>query len=470
MNLYDAEGNAIYTESDLDISACVKKGEAGSYKMGGNHVEIHQVFDGGLTVAYVINGMAYYNKLLSFLGLAALTCLLVCGIVMLITYKISKQISKPIHEMCRNVEKIDLEQGIHYEVVDTGIDELEFLSDSLKQMSSQLGVSLERIITLKDYETHAKMLALQAQMHPHFLFNTLTTIGTMAEESGNEKVAAMCMNLTQMFRYIASEDSKGVKMFEEIRHVERYVDIMKERFPEAVVEIDIPLEDLGCVIPKLTIQPLVENAFKYCNRKKPWISVKGSRIPDGRWQVEVQDNGPGFTHEKVCLYVIRLLELSKTDQGNGNLDEIQERMIRSISMSISERELYENLLMEFRSVNRYMENLYEDNVETRLLDYVNEHYLRIESVEKVAEEFGYNYAYLSRVFKKKVGESMNRYITEKKMALAKELLEKHPDMTLTEISEMCGYNDYRYFSRVFKAETGASPSEYRENVNSKASQ
>lgn len=318
MNLYDSDGNAIYTESNLDVIDYVKTGEKGSYRQRENLVEVHPVFDGKLMVVYVIDRMAYYEKLLSFLGLSVIVCLIVCGIVMMITYQISNQISRPIHEMCRNVEKINLEQGVNYEKVDTNIDELEFLSDSLKEMSTHLGVSLERIITLKDYETHAKMLALQAQMQPHFLFNTLTMIGTMAEEDGNEKIASICMNLTQMFRYIAAEDSRGVKMFEEIRHVERYVEIMKERFPEAVVVIDIPLEALGCLIPKLSIQPLVENAFKYCNRKKPWICLKGSVTEDGRWQVEVQDNGTGFSGEKVREIMGKCSESMKEEKTLSN--------------------------------------------------------------------------------------------------------------------------------------------------------
>lgn len=173
------------------------------------------------------------------------------------------------------------------------------------------------------------------------------------------------------------------------------------------------------------------------------------------------NHAPQENIEKVCIYIIRLLELSKAGQGNGYLSDIQERMIQSISMSVSEKELFENLLEEFCKINRFMEEIQESNIEKRILGYVDEHYLSIESLEKVAEEFGYNYAYLSRLFKKKVGASMNRYITEKKMKLAKELLEKNKDMTLVEISEMCGYNDYRYFNRVFKAETGVTPSEYR---------
>ena len=107
-------------------------------------------------------------------------------------------------------------------------------------------------------------------------------------------------------------------MFEEIRHVERYVDIMKERFPEAVVVIDIPLEALGCLIPKLTVQPLVENAFKYCNRKKPWICIKGSVAEDGRWQVEVQDNGTGFSSDKVQEIMGKCSESMKEEKTLSN--------------------------------------------------------------------------------------------------------------------------------------------------------
>lgn len=168
--------------------------------------------------------------------------------------------------------------------------------------------------------------------------------------------------------------------------------------------------------------------------------------------------------EKICLYVMKLLEISKKKEKGEDLSIIQERMIRNISMTVSEKRLFSNLLQEFGKLNRYMEAVYEKDVEVRLLDYVNEHYLDIESVEQLAEEFGYNYAYLSRMFKKKAGESISRYITLKKMNLARKFLKEHPDMNVTDVAEMCGYHDYRYFSRVFKAETGKAPSEYRETL------
>lgn len=168
------------------------------------------------------------------------------------------------------------------------------------------------------------------------------------------------------------------------------------------------------------------------------------------------------TVEKICIYVLRLLEFSKQGYDKDLLDDLGDQMIAGISISLSEEELFENLLQEFKALIHCQASENEEYDEETVLDYVNERYLTIESLEEVAEHFGYNYAYLSRIFKKKAGMSMSRYITQKKIGLAKELIETKPEMRLGEISDMCGYNDSRYFSRVFKAETGCSPSEYKE--------
>ena len=298
IHIYDTYGNAIYRETDLDLSEFLEKETGESGRKDGSFVYVHRIFDDRVSVIYTISALEYYDRLFSFLIVALLAGAGVLLLGSLLTYHISRQISKPISAMCGNVKKINVEQGVYYQGISTDTEELQVLSDSLNWMCVQLEESLQHIITLKDYENHAKMLALQAQMQPHFLFNTLTTIGSMAEEAGNDRISRMCMNLTQMFRYISGDAGDGVRMFEEIRHMERYVDIMKERFPNCEFRMDIPLEMMDIRIPKLTIQPLVENSFKYCNRQKPEITVQGRLSEDGVWIVEVEDNGKGFSMEK----------------------------------------------------------------------------------------------------------------------------------------------------------------------------
>lgn len=175
------------------------------------------------------------------------------------------------------------------------------------------------------------------------------------------------------------------------------------------------------------------------------------------------NHAPQESIEKICIYVLKLLEFSNQGYEREKLEELQNLMLKDISMSLSEEEMFETLLQIFATVNNSGEEVPEEDEVERLLEYIDERYLTIESMEEIAGEFGYNYAYLSRMFKKKVGKSMGRYITDKKMELAKELLLNQTELKVTEVSNLCGYGDYRYFSRVFKSEVGVSPSDYKEN-------
>ena len=204
-------------------------------------ISVRELFEGNLTVIYMRNSGDHLRMRLAFWVLALLAGCGFVGIILWMTYRVSQQISEPISMICERVGKINLKEGRGYEEVETDIEELQMLSDSVKEMSDDLQESLQEIIALKEYELHAKLLALQAQMQPHFLFNTLMNITSLAEEEGNERIYRICMNLTGMFRYISADNPEGVNLYEEIRHVENYVDIMKERFPESYVRIDIPL-------------------------------------------------------------------------------------------------------------------------------------------------------------------------------------------------------------------------------------
>lgn len=297
LDIFDTDGRMLYGESGMNLSKYVKEESGAAYQSKGKQIRVDKIFHDRLTIVYTMDRNVYLNRLWQIWILALVVIGGIAIGAVYITWRISKQTSKPLYEMCENVRQIDLEKGNGYEPIDTDVEELEFLSDSLQVMSNNLEKSMKQILTMKDYELHAKMLALQAQMHPHFLYNTLMTIATMAEKSGNNSIYKICMNLTSMFRYISAESTEGVRLFEEIRHVEQYVEIMKERFPDSIVEVDIPLEIMEERIPKLTIQPLVENAFKYCNRQKPVISVKGKANKDGSWVVIVSDNGEGFSPE-----------------------------------------------------------------------------------------------------------------------------------------------------------------------------
>lgn len=171
--------------------------------------------------------------------------------------------------------------------------------------------------------------------------------------------------------------------------------------------------------------------------------------------------------EKICIYLLKLLEFSNQGYEHHDIEELQDHMMKMISLAMSEEELFENLVQVFEMEQQDSKEAREEHEMKDLLAYVDEHYLTIHNMEEVAIAFGYSYAYLSRLFKKRMGETMNRYITRKKVALAKELLQNRSDLKVSEISNMCGYHDGRYFSRVFKGEIGITPLEYKEKVDKK---
>lgn len=321
INIFDTEGNMIYGESSMDLDSYVDADTETTYRESGNYIMVQKVFDDRLTVVYTMDIGDSFQRLYQFWIVALLLCFGFIGIILWKTYRTSEATSRPIREICEHVGQINLQEGTGYEEVETDIDEIEFLSHSLKEMSDNLEDSLNQIITLKDYEVHAKMLALQAQMHPHFLFNTLMMIASLAEEQGNDNIQRICMNLTSMFRYISADAGDGVCIYEEIRYVENYVEIMKERFPESRVEIDIPLEIMDCRIPKLTIQPLVENAYKYCDRQKPEIIIKGVLEEGGTWMISVTDNGKGFSPDEKAKIMEKCREGIKNEKIlSGQID------------------------------------------------------------------------------------------------------------------------------------------------------
>ncbi len=160
--------------------------------------------------------------------------------------------------------------------------------------------------------------------------------------------------------------------------------------------------------------------------------------------------------ENICAYAISLLTVFDTEKESDFLHNIQNSMYNSIAKAHTKNALYEDLFVQIKNVTKLFQYDKEE-----LFRYIDKNYVTIESVEQVADYFNYNYSYISRLFKKVKGKSMNRYITEKRIELAKQTIASGAHFTLTEVGEICGYRDSKYFSRVFKSETGLTPMEYK---------
>ncbi|QGQ99412.1 HAMP domain-containing protein [Paenibacillus psychroresistens] len=219
-------------------------------------------------------------------------------ITLMISFLFSRTLTTPIKRIHKSIKNLSLSTlspkaafPIH-----SGFNELEHLNYAFLEMCLRLKESLDEAVSSRAHEIEAQMFALQAQMNPHFLYNTLANISIMAEESNQTAIVDVCDSLSNMLRYVSSEDAAPVYMEQELKHTLDYLNLMKLRYEDQLIfEINIPDTMLEIQIPKLVIQPLVENCTKYAFKSNPpWrIRITGSSYAD-RWELSISDNGEGF--------------------------------------------------------------------------------------------------------------------------------------------------------------------------------
>lgn len=222
-----------------------------------------------------------------------------------ITYIIARQLTEPIRKIQKSISKLDLaDLSLGQErPLGSATYELTKLNQSYQQMVERLEQSLEETVTARSHEIRSRMLALQAQMNPHFLYNTITIISIKAEQQNDTQVVEMCRCLSGMLRYVAQETPAAVPLSVELAYLDQHLYLMNCRYPgQFRVQIEIPEELRQVELPKLLLQPLVENCFKHgFNIRPPWeIKVEGRR-EGNRWQISVVDNGVGFPPERLTV-------------------------------------------------------------------------------------------------------------------------------------------------------------------------
>lgn len=218
-----------------------------------------------------------------------------------LSYYFSGILIRPISHLKHIIQRLELdtlgeERTDNY---NTTFVELEELYKAFQNMNDKLKVSMHDLLASEQQEFKAMNLALQSQANPHFYYNTLSSIIVLSEQNQNEDVIRLCRNLTQIMRYITDSGTAVTTVGEEIEYVKKYLYCIKIRYQSSLnYTLDIAPELLDIPIPKLVIQPLVENAIKYgTDCAPPWsLSITGKRYED-RWQIDILDSGDGFSEE-----------------------------------------------------------------------------------------------------------------------------------------------------------------------------
>jgi len=178
-----------------------------------------------------------------------------------------------------------------------------------------------QILSLEKQLQNMEMRSLQSQINPHFLYNTLDSIRARALVEGTEEIADMTEILSSFFRYCISGNESLVKVREELRHMEDYYAIQKFRFEDRIsMNVELADEEIReLYMPRMTLQPIVENAFIHGLEK---VSRKGEILirferEDDRLVITVSDNGAGMDRNTLAEMNAKL----KTVKASGNSGE-----------------------------------------------------------------------------------------------------------------------------------------------------
>ncbi|WP_068614844.1 sensor histidine kinase [Paenibacillus tuaregi] len=297
--------------SGLDLTSLLRNNEQTVMFQDKEYVMVKQYSEAANWTLIILTPVSYVTKGISALRTVLLVSggLAVFGFVIL-SFILSTMLTRPIIHLIRAMRKSRL--GVltpNPEPVSTM--ELRELNHSYNEMVYHINELIRVVYEKEMLQSRTELKALQAQINPHFLFNTLEAFNWSLEDKGEEELAGLVVAMSKLFRYIisSSQSSEWVTIQEELDQVERYLMLIQMRLGDRLTwNIHVSPETAFVPIPKLLIQPIVENAIKYGVESKigpgsVTVSVRPA-AQRGMIQIAVQDDGPGMDEE--ALHALRL--------------------------------------------------------------------------------------------------------------------------------------------------------------------
>lgn len=271
----------------------------------------------GLAISFSIDKVTVLADIYVLRGIMILVILCCLTMILIVSSRFSRQLTEPIHGMIAEMDKLKTGDFDVRLPVKTR-DELGILSENFNEMSRQLQLYINQSYVARLKEKEAELTALKSQIYPHFLYNTLEVIRMTAFDQEDEKVADMIEALSEQMRYIIGTAQDVVPLRMEVEVLRKYIWLINCRY-EGKVQFEVNAEGMmDCMIPKLILQPIVENAFFHGLRPgggEGVIALTAERT-EGLIAITIMDNGVGMRAEEKE----KLEELLLSDRP-GNREE-----------------------------------------------------------------------------------------------------------------------------------------------------
>lgn len=249
--------------------------------------------------------------------------------VLLITaaahFLLIRHFTRPLMELEESLKQVTLENLKLNLLTTNENDTIKKLNIAFSNLLEYLKNSMHETITAQTSEIESHFLALQAQINPHFFHNTLSVISAIAAEHDIKQIEDICSKLSYMLRFSTSYKENSCTILEEMTYAGNYLSLMADRY-EGMFFSECQIDDSckNVVIPKLVVQPLLENCFHHGFRNKlyPWIIKVSACQKNDCWIIVITDNGDGFHKEFLSRFEneTRKMDIYTIEQIVKNLE------------------------------------------------------------------------------------------------------------------------------------------------------
>lgn len=324
--VYDVAGKIVYpykekTERWNCFQQQILSGNESSYRDETGMRYTGKKYTSSLTgwtiLVYCSNGYIFW-PIFHFAAVSFVIAVLSLGIMLFISYMISNSITIPLQKIRESISLYNLnkEKSVRLQPSNVQLDEMTSLSETFYEMQERIEGYVEEVTALRIHELQSRYYALQSQMNPHFLYNSLSILSIMCDEKQNEAAAEFCGELASMLRYSAASFERDVSLEEEMEYTTTYLKLLQKRYDTMLdMEVILPESLKEKRIPRLILQPLVENSIKYgLESAPPWfISVEAEEKKEG-WSITVSDTGNGFTKETLNEIQEKIQKTEQSEQ------------------------------------------------------------------------------------------------------------------------------------------------------------
>ena len=324
-NLYltDVEGNIVSTQNEEQIGHKIAfadrmEGDQGMFWQGAKLVSYQRVKDWNFYIINEVSAWSLYQNCFNTILVMFFVTLAITVVALTLARNITKKLYRPINKVVakmNDVSRGDLRTRIELKDMDS---DGRKLAGGFNIMMDEIDVLMERVKEEQRQLDRMRFNALQSQIQPHFLYNTLECIHWQALSSGSQEISTMVKALAQYYRICLSEGKDIIPLRVELEHVRNYLIIQNMRYGNIITLVEkVEEKYLSMMIPKLTLQPLVENSIYHGIRIKEGLTgtveIEVCETEDAVF-LKVKDNGGGMEPERID-YINR--NISDTDQDVG---------------------------------------------------------------------------------------------------------------------------------------------------------